>query len=492
MKPPAGGWTQEEFLERGQAMLTALVISSRHVRAAAGKKLEAWYRALFTHQVASVCEYMRGGKALNEGQWGQALQNILGSRADVVVIDRATPVYQSTIAQAYARVNSLLGEQQAHRVSDAIARDARELAQQVTRINDTTRARMERVIRDSIADGDSVTGTIDKLSGEELDGINARRAATIARTETQRAWDAGAKRSFRGSKNVTHVSVIGCEAREARSPQYHGESTCNIKDVPIEDLDKLRFHPNHTGTIVPSRFIKQAVATTANPREVQARLEREQAESRANAAGKENQRTTPAVYQEGLGRLPKEIREHPRYPQILVNDQDRTSVFIPQGNGALRMTTKDDWRATEKYLHNMGHWAAREYNVVRTAGTRADFKAVIGASKEALKVAPDWARVTGAAFPAFKYAGAGKHYDQLPSSRYNQDAIEAMSVIAALTGGRMGAGHTKEYLRTHNNAAKEVFASAFAGSLLYRKNGYLLALFPELMEFMDEFTGSLE
>ena len=53
---------------------------------------------------------------------------------------------------------------------------------------------------------------------------------------------------------ITHVSVIGCEAREPGSPQYRGESTCNIQDVPINDADKLEFHPNHTGTIVPSRF----------------------------------------------------------------------------------------------------------------------------------------------------------------------------------------------------------------------------------------------
>ena len=48
--------------------------------------------------------------------------------------------------------------------------------------------------------------------------------------------------------------AIGCEAREAGSPTYRGESTCNIEDVPVSDADKLRFHPNHTGTMVPSKF----------------------------------------------------------------------------------------------------------------------------------------------------------------------------------------------------------------------------------------------
>ena len=89
---------------------------------------------------------------------------------------------------------------------------------------------------------------------EALPAFNASRINTIARTETNNAWTRGSVASFQESTTLSHVSVIGCEAREPNSPQYRGESTCNVQDVPVEDAGLLDFHPNHTGTIVPSRF----------------------------------------------------------------------------------------------------------------------------------------------------------------------------------------------------------------------------------------------
>ena len=92
------------------------------------------------------------------------------------------------------------------------------------------------------------------------------RISTIARTELGQAADEGRKQSMKDLGTVTHVSVIGCEAREAASPTYRGESTCNIEDVPIGDMDTLEFHINHTGTIVPSRFAGEEVEEDAfNP-----------------------------------------------------------------------------------------------------------------------------------------------------------------------------------------------------------------------------------
>ena len=42
---------------------------------------------------------------------------------------------------------------------------------------------------------------------------------------------------------------------DASSPQHNGGSTCNAVDVPVQDNEHLRFHLQHTGCIVPSRFV---------------------------------------------------------------------------------------------------------------------------------------------------------------------------------------------------------------------------------------------
>src|SRR5437588_11165492 len=95
------------------------------------------------------------------------------------------------------------------------------------------------------------------LLERELPPIFGNRALTIARTELNSAWSLGAANSFLQSETLTHISVIGCEAREPRSPHFLGESTCIYPDLPVHQLDEflaIGFHPNHTGNLVPSRF----------------------------------------------------------------------------------------------------------------------------------------------------------------------------------------------------------------------------------------------
>ena len=85
---------------------------------------------------------------------------------------------------------------------------------------------------------------------QELPALN-RRIPTIARTEMGMAADEGAKASMVNSEVVTHCSVIGCES-STDHPTLG--INCNIENVPIEDVDKIEFHINHTGTWIPSKF----------------------------------------------------------------------------------------------------------------------------------------------------------------------------------------------------------------------------------------------
>jgi len=134
-----------------------------------------------------------------------------------------------------------------------LAREARDIAQRITGINDTTRKQFERAIQNAIGQGMTVTETAQFLV-DKFPDMAESRIRTIARTELNGAYAKGSVASYLQSDVVAHVSVIGCEAREPGSPTYRGESTCNIQDVPVVDADNLQFHPNHTGTIVPSGF----------------------------------------------------------------------------------------------------------------------------------------------------------------------------------------------------------------------------------------------
>lgn len=131
-----------------------------------------------------------------------------------------------------------------------------QLAQQVTDITETTRTRLQRELQRAIYDDDlTVAETVRRIK-DRFPEIAGNRIPTIVRTEMGRAADEGRKQGLADSGVVTHVSVIGCEAREpAPSPQYRGESTCNATNVPIEDMEQLVFHPNHTGTIVAAKFV---------------------------------------------------------------------------------------------------------------------------------------------------------------------------------------------------------------------------------------------
>ena len=67
------------------------------------------------------------------------------------------------------------------------------------------------------------------------------RAMRIARTEASYAWDRAAQLGY-SELGVEKIDVVGCD---------DDEGDCNAQDVPVEDIDTLNFHPNHSGTCIP-------------------------------------------------------------------------------------------------------------------------------------------------------------------------------------------------------------------------------------------------
>jgi hypothetical protein len=253
----ADGLTPGTFASKGTSALTSYVRLSKVSRMKRERVL--------ANKVAKVIngQYIAVGTWLRTKSWDDELaaaMNRVFEEEGVKMRAVVKPDLQGTMAQGYSRTHAMMGTEPP--VNPPVwSTEVERFAQQVTRVNDTTRQNIEATIRRGLESGQ----TIGEIAGQLVDdaaGIAQRRAITIARTEIGRAWANGAIRSMIEGGAVSHVSVIGCQSREearwgdlSYQPYlYRGESTCNIKDVPIEDALDLEWHPNHTGTVVPSRF----------------------------------------------------------------------------------------------------------------------------------------------------------------------------------------------------------------------------------------------
>lgn len=246
-------------------MKRALMISSQR------KVVEFWQRVFDQQLEAVISEATRRLKRKayseeddgptmislpgSEAVWVEVLELILGPKAIVEIVEEYVPVAQSTIARSYESTCRILNEELAQDASQETLRRAKLLAQKVTRINETTRTRMQTVISEALASGEGVSA-VARVLRDALPEIATSRLPTIARTEAGNFVDEGVKQAVRESSVVSHVSVIGCKSREPNSPQYNGQSTCNIQDVPAHDVDKLTWHINHTGAVIASRFFE--------------------------------------------------------------------------------------------------------------------------------------------------------------------------------------------------------------------------------------------
>jgi hypothetical protein len=189
----------------------------------------------------------------HESIWLEAIDEVMKESGLEVALEIVPPV-QSVMAQAYSRTGALLSIEADPDNSQAIARESREIAQKITRVNETTRKEFERHVREAIQQGSTVVELANRLE-QELLPMQKRRSMTIARTELNRAFTIGSATALKESPTLTHVSVIGCTAREPGQYEYNGQPTCNYPDLPVVEIDAflaVGFHPNHGGSLVPS------------------------------------------------------------------------------------------------------------------------------------------------------------------------------------------------------------------------------------------------
>lgn len=274
-KAPEGGWHAGNFQGSAARRLQADIANVKRFAQARGMRMVTKFlSSYFERRITLLCDFaLRMAppdmKAMfhvgaHEDLWAQAMAQVFGSEADVEVAREFKPAIQSVVDETANKTTILLGGEAASVSRDALLRRANGLATQVTRINDTTRDLLARTINDGLAEDLTVSEMVKRIR-ERVPQIAENRIPTIARTEMGRAADEGVKAGIRGSQNVTYVSVVGCEAIEPGIPTYRGIPTCNIKDVPVADIDELHFHINHTGAIVPSKFREEDGAAKPTP-----------------------------------------------------------------------------------------------------------------------------------------------------------------------------------------------------------------------------------
>ncbi len=264
MKVPEGGWTAQTFREHGAMLITELVASASRVKRQSGSLIGRAAAKVFQRQADDLVRIARSRigfrrvetAPLNlESQlalWMGALDQV-AKEFPVETIKELLPEIQRSMKLGYDKTGALLGNKVRDVADDTILIRSDKIAKRITSISETTRDKFRTVITRELEDGTPPAALAEKLRSEFVD-FNRARLNTIARTESMMAWNEGSVTAFQESTTILEVDVIGCMAREKGSPTYRGESTCNIAGVPVEDCHLLDFHPNHTGTMVPSKF----------------------------------------------------------------------------------------------------------------------------------------------------------------------------------------------------------------------------------------------
>lgn len=263
---PTEGWNAQTFALYGTPLVLTLArvgkITQRRAAAPLARNLNLMFKAQLRAISDRVIRWSRAKAPAvvtldlpqNAELWVEAMNEVF-AEAGLDAVATVIPPVQSVMAQGYSKTSILLG-QEPDEVSRIVATQSRSIARRITAITETTRKRLTAKVVESIEHGLTVVQTAQAIE-DAAPQIYGNRSLTISRTELNNAWTRGTLLSMGESNTLTHFSVIGCEAREARSPQYKGESTCNIMDVPIHETEAflaVGFHPNHTGNIIPSRF----------------------------------------------------------------------------------------------------------------------------------------------------------------------------------------------------------------------------------------------
>lgn len=126
---------------------------------------------------------------------------------------------------------------------EAFQRIVGKLGVRIDGIKETFIDQIDATLADGITAGESIPELVKRINSLELNKTGWE-ATRIARTESAYAYDRGAIYGY-GNAGVATLDVIGCTMIE-------DNFDCGAVNVPIDEASELEFHPNHTGTFVPS------------------------------------------------------------------------------------------------------------------------------------------------------------------------------------------------------------------------------------------------
>lgn len=278
---PKGGWNNRDLASRnGQRMIQDLVRIQKVAMTRGMVKMTRYLDRMFTDILEDIIKRVEQGKIRrgqavlknatvanskatyeftvdpfgDEALWAEAIESVMGG-FDAEIINETTPIIQSTMADVWDKTAVTIGGAVPRDLGARTLALARGMGFQIRRVNETTRRQITDVVSRGIENGEPVNQVARTLR-DNLSTRMRARIPTIARTEMGRASDAGRAQALKTAGTVKYVEVFGCNAVEAGIPTYQGRPTCNIRDVPAHDADKLEFHINHTGTIIPQEFWK--------------------------------------------------------------------------------------------------------------------------------------------------------------------------------------------------------------------------------------------
>lgn len=273
--PPAGGWTLKDF-SREETVRNIQLDFLRLARASVTRWMQRAqnnYAGFLQGQSKRILKRLEdipesafkshehygvglGTKARNKTPAQIAAEIFQKNEENRILAEISKPMYQAMADKSSEDVAHILSITLTPGASQDIIDRINLTRARGPRINDTQREKLQAILEEGMSEG-LTKGEMAVKIQSELDMFNSARPATIARNELAEAYRQGARAGMVDSGVITEISVVGCEAEEPGSPTYKGRSTCNIDGVPIEDIDKLDYHVNHTGAEVPSKFASE-------------------------------------------------------------------------------------------------------------------------------------------------------------------------------------------------------------------------------------------
>ncbi|CAK0774019.1 hypothetical protein CCP3SC15_4920001 [Gammaproteobacteria bacterium] len=293
---PNGGWSSEDFKANGVPLIKAFNRVASIVRAKIGSAIAQKTRthiASFADRVcAAVGDWKTGGKAKPAGAYGGPSGEASNLKVE---FDRAiNEVYmgiskefrdliekdvRSGVGQGYSKSNLLLGKKDRKKDLKKLDKKAKRILKASDTVTETTKNEMHAFVEKMQDEGYTKKEAV-SIFRQKMHERAQRRSLLSGRCVSTRCWHDGSFLAM-AKAGVRSVDVIGCMSREQdrwEQPSFQPymfdadgrepEGTCNIKRVPIEFADELEWHPNHTGTAVPSSFRRKEIGGKAyDPRE---------------------------------------------------------------------------------------------------------------------------------------------------------------------------------------------------------------------------------